>query len=236
MPRILYHDGDLIAVHKPSGQFVHATDLNRADTVPLLQEVRDAIGAWIYPIHRLDRATSGIVLFALSPEVAAAMSRRFSERLVQKRYLALVRGFCPDCVIDRPLKRKDSSKRQTPAAAQDAVTNIECSQQFEFPAPSRGFETTRCSLVSAVPATGRYHQIRRHLNGISHPVLGDTSHGDTRCNHHFRELIGLTRLLLAAVSLQFGHPVTGTAVCLECEPDDDFRNVVARLQPFGCSV
>ncbi|MEZ6063345.1 MAG: pseudouridine synthase [Planctomycetaceae bacterium] len=233
MLKILFHDRHLIAVHKPSGQFVHATNLDRTAGLPLLQEVRDEIGSLVFPFHRLDRAASGIVVFGLSPDTAAAMGRLFAARRVTKEYAALVRGFCTTCRIDRPLQRRRSRKAASPDNLQSAVTDVTCLRRYEIPEPSEQFATVRCSLIRAVPGTGRFHQLRRHLNGISHPIVGDTSHGDTRRNRIFRIRFGSSRLMLAATRLTFDHPVTGRNVCIECDPADDFQQVVSRLQPYA---
>ena len=173
---VLYQDNEFIAVDKPTGMFVHRTAIDWSVRDVLLQTLRDQIQQSVFLIHRLDRPTSGIVLVGLSSEAAAAASRLFRERQVSKTYLALVRGYSPDAGrIDRPLTSPEVVQREP----LEAVTEFQTEQRFEIPVQSDRFPTTRCSLVRATPRTGRFHQIRRHLNGIDHPVIGDTSHGDT---------------------------------------------------------
>ncbi|MEQ9409917.1 MAG: pseudouridine synthase [Fuerstiella sp.] len=233
---ILYNDEWLVAVAKPSGLFVHRSNEDRSATSFVLQQIRDQLGHFVYPVHRLDRATSGIVVLAKMPEAASGMGLLFTERRVSKTYQALVRGFCDDHGSIRiPLVSslgRGSPAGHPQAAPQDAETHYETRQRFELPLPSGRYPTTRCSLVEVRPVTGRYHQIRRHFNQISHPVLGDTSHGDSHQNRFYRNHLNLTRLMLAAVRLQFPHPVTGQTVLITCPPEVSFQAVIDRLQQF----
>lgn len=227
---IIYQDDDFLAVAKRSGQFVHATDLDRSAGTPLVQEVRNQIGRFVFPVHRIDRATSGIVLLALNSEFAAMLSQLFIQRMVQKQYVALVRGFCDSGIIDRPLSRKEI-KHDT-REPQPAVTEYSCLQKFTIPIQSDRFPTTRCSLVEARPRTGRFHQIRRHLSGINCPVIGDTSHGDSRQNRFFREQFSVSRLMLAATRIQFAHPITAQAIDIQCAADHSFQAAIDRLADY----
>ena len=231
MATVIYHDESLIAVAKPSGQFVHATDFDRTDGIPLLQEVRDQIDHYLYPVHRLDRGTSGLVLFALNSETARDLSEIFVNHQIQKRYVALVRGFCDSGTVERPLARRLADG--TKGDLQEAQTEYQCIEQFEIPIPSGKFSTTRCSLVSVYPKTGRFHQIRRHMNGINCPVIGDTTHGDSRQNQLFRSQFNVTRLMLAATEIKFCHPQTGTQLHLVNEPDESFANPVESLRQYA---
>jgi tRNA pseudouridine65 synthase len=153
---ILYQDDDVVAINKPSGVFVHPTDLDRnaLSCMPLL---RDQLGQWVYPVHRLDRGTSGVLLFALSSEVAHDMMVQFDGRDVQKEYLAVVRGFLPESgVIDHAYCPPDMSEPV------DAVTEFVCEATAELPFAVGRYQTARYSLMKAMPKTGRQHQIRRH--------------------------------------------------------------------------
>lgn len=224
---ILYCDDDFIAVIKPPGMFVHRTELDQRERAVVLQTVRDQLRHPVFLIHRLDRPTSGIVLLGLSSSAAAAASELFRDRKVTKEYVALVRGWSPErTTIDRPLTSPEVVRDEPLPAVTDLCTD----QRFEVRQPWNGFPTTRCSLLRATPRTGRFHQIRRHLNGISYPVIGDTSHGDSRCNQHFREHLGVTRLMLHASRLQFSHPWTGKTVHIHAPLPDDMQQVTSRLE------
>ena len=233
---ILFEDDDLIAVAKPSGLFVHRSDVDRSVDAALLQLVRDHSGSFVYPVHRLDRATSGVVVFAKSAAVAAAMGQLFSGRAVAKTYHALVRGHCPlngevnDPLI--PARGRGKPSDHPHAVAQEAVTQFTTLDRFEIPQPSGRYATTRCSLVEVRPLTGRFHQIRRHFNYISHPVIGDTSHGDGRQNQFFRQQFEVTRLMLAAVKLQFAHPVNRQETVITAAPEESFQAVIQRLSAY----
>jgi tRNA pseudouridine65 synthase len=193
---VLYHDAALLAVNKPSGLLTHRGWANDADNA--LVRARALAGRYVYPVHRLDRATSGVLLFALSSELAAVMGRQLEAGGFEKRYLALVRGIPPDQVeVDHPLA---SERGAEPKAAQTSVRRL---GSFE-----------RYALVEAAPKTGRPHQIRRHLKHLSHPILGDTRYGDGKHNRACRERFALHRLALHAASLALTHPVTAERLLL----------------------
>ena len=231
---VLYEDEQLIAVAKPSGMFVHRSVADRSATEFVVQTVRDQLNCFVYPIHRLDRPTSGVLLLAKSSEAAAIYATMFAERRVQKSYLALVRGFTEDSGrIDRALV-SDKARGRPPSdphwVPQEAETMYRTLETFEASFPSGRHATTRCSLVEVSPKTGRYHQIRRHLVGISHPVIGDSDHGDTKLNRVFQQHAGVTRLMLAAVRVEFVHPLTEAGIVIECPPDDSFSSVINLLR------
>lgn len=227
---ILYEDDLLIAVAKPSGMFVHRSLADRSATEFVVQHVRDQIGHFVYPVHRLDRPTSGVLLLAKNPEAAALYGYMFAERQIRKTYLALVRGHTEDSgTIDRPLisdKGRGKPATHPNAVPQEAETAYRTLERFEAPFPSGKHPTSRCSLVEAQPKTGRYHQIRRHLAGISHPIIGDAEHGDTKLNRQYQQYASVTRLMLAAVRVEFVHPVTGKMVVIECPLEESFAAVV----------
>ena len=231
---MLYEDDQLIAVAKPSGMFVHRSAADRSATEFVVQTVRDQLSCFVYPIHRLDRPTSGVLLLAKNSEAAGVYATMFAERRVQKTYLALVRGFAEDTGrIDRPLvsdKGRGRPVTDLHSLPQEAETLYRTVEKYEASFPSGRHATTRCSLVEAAPKTGRYHQIRRHMAGISHPVIGDADHGDTKLNRAFQEQAGVTRLMLAAVRIEFLHPVTGTGIVIECPPDDSFSKVINSMR------
>jgi tRNA pseudouridine65 synthase len=190
---LLYVDDHVVVANKPSGLLVHR-GWDDDDDVAMFR-VRDAIGARVHPLHRLDRGTSGALLFARSPEATAILQRSFDARTVEKRYVALVRGAPPsDGVIDHPVPKSEDGPRVP------AVTH------FRLLARS---SVDRCSLVEARPETGRLHQIRRHLRHISHPLVGDVTYGSGAINRHYRAEYDLHRLALHAERIAFPHPVTG---------------------------
>lgn len=185
---ILYRDADVVAVNKPSGLAVHrgwADDDEFAMTL-----VRDQLGQWVYPVHRLDRGASGVLLFGLSSEAARELCRCFEKHEVEKRYVALVRGAPPEALtIDHPLKPDNSG------VPQPAVTDVRRLAQYG-----------RYAWVEARPRTGRLHQIRRHLKHIACPLIGDVRYGKGEHNRLFRERYDLHRLALHAAELQLTCP------------------------------
>lgn len=237
---ILFEDDQLVAVAKPSGMFVHRSEADRSATEFVLQTVRDQLNCFLYPVHRLDRPTSGVLLFAKSSAVAALLAAMFAERKIQKTYLALVRGHTQDSgTIDRPLISDKGRRRpavDSHSVPQEAETQYRTIEKLETSFASGPHQTTRCSLVEASPATGRFHQIRRHLAGISHPVIGDADHGDTKLNRVFQQRVGVTRLMLASVRMVFAHPMTGEQIMIECLPDRSFSIVVQLLREQTITV
>ena len=232
--QILHQDDHLVAVYKPAGWLVHRSDIDRRETRIAMREVRDQLGRHVFPVHRLDKPTAGVLLFALDADTARLMTQRFSAGEVHKRYLAIVRGHVPDAqVIDYPLQEEldamtdrlaDSGK-----GAQAAVTEYCCVGRAELPIASAHHASSRFSLVQAFPKTGRKHQIRRHMKHIFHPIVGDTTHGDGRQNRLFREHLDCTRLLLVAHGMSFAHPQTLEAIHIAADPDPEFQRVVIAL-------
>lgn len=212
-PALLYRDEHLVVVDKPSGLLVHRGWGD--DEVVALSLVRDAIGAYVYPVHRLDRGTSGVLAFALNEEVAAALHGAFERGEVGKRYLALVRGVAPaEGVVDHPIPRREGGPR------------VEARTAFRLVGAS---PRERCSLVEARPATGRLHQVRRHLKHIGHPLIGDANYGKGALNRHYRDAFGLGRLALHAASLSFAHPVTAAPLYIEAPLPPDLAGPLAAL-------
>jgi len=219
---ILKLDDDVCAVNKPSGIMVHASRIS-TDTVFLTDLLRERLERKVWPVHRLDRATSGVLLFALSAEAAAALGRQFEAASVAKRYVAITRGWLDDeAEIDRPLIVARGRERE-------ARTRYRCLARAELPVPVPPHSSARYSLAEVHPLTGRTHQIRRHFNGIAHPVVGDVRHGDRRHNRLFRARFGCHRLLLHASELQFAHPNDGASVTLRAPLPEDFAQVVQSL-------
>lgn len=211
---ILYRDEAIVVVDKPTGMPVHRGAGHHGDVVMTL--VRDAIGQWVYPVHRLDAPTSGVMAFALSSEHAAALQGAFEARLVQKRYLALVLGEVPDAgVLDSPMRRNKTKK---------GGPEVESITEYErlFVTPWSGPEGA-LSLVSVTPKTGRQHQIRRHFRRFHHALAGDVSYGRGPKNQLLRDELGLHRLALHAVAITLPHPVTDEAMTFTADIPEDLR-------------
>ena len=214
---VLHQEDSFVAVSKPSGLLVHR-DEHHPDAPAALQLVRDQLEQHLYPFHRLDRATSGILLFGLSRRSAASLQRCLAAADAHKDYLALMRhpGSGPDLgdrwTSERPLT-DDKGKQK------ECRTDFEVVESFD-----------RCALVRCRIYTGRYHQIRRHANHCGRHVLGDTTHGKGRINAFFRERFGLQRLFLHLGRVEMQHPVTGARFVIEDPMPTELAQVLARLR------
>lgn len=207
---ILYHDEHLVAVSKPPGLLVHKTNV-AGDRATVMNLLRNQLDTWVYPIHRLDRNTTGVLLFGLNRYMASALGELFQERTVEKNYVAVARGWTAEAgVVDEPLENPSTEK------AQDAETAYRRLATVELDHAVRPFATARYSLVAVTPATGRWHQIRRHLARTSHPVIGDSVHGDTHHNRLVRDTLGFRGLLLHAARLRLPHPALGEELTIDC--------------------
>jgi tRNA pseudouridine65 synthase len=211
---LLFVDAHVVVADKPSGLLVHR-GWDDDDDVALFR-VRDAVGQRVHPLHRLDRGTSGALVFARNPEAAAVLARAFAEGRVDKRYLALVRGVAPESgVIDHAIPKAQGGPRVP------AVT------RYRLVAHS---PIDRCSLVEATPQTGRLHQVRRHLRHIDHPIVGDVNYGSGEINRHYRARYGLCRLALHAAFVGFDHPVTGRRIDVRAPLPEDLATALLRLE------
>jgi tRNA pseudouridine65 synthase len=216
---IIYQDEFIVAVDKPAGMLVHRSFLDKHETVFVMQTLRDQIGQHVFPVHRLDRPTSGVLLFALSADIARLLGQQIEQQLWRKHYLAVVRGFMPSGgALDYPLKEQldkvaDKFSRDD-KAPQQAITRYQPLQQVELPIPVSKYPAARYSLVALQPLTGRKHQLRRHLAHLRYPIAGDTSHGDGKHNALFKQHLNCRRLLLIAKQLQLPHPVSGELLTL----------------------
>lgn len=232
---ILYRDEWLVAIDKPSGLLVHRTALDAHEERFAVQMLRDQLGCHVHPVHRLDKGTSGVLLFALDREVAARVSSAFEQQSVTKEYLAIVRGYPPaDGVIDHPLSRRFDPAERRPATAADApaqhaVTRFRRLATVELPHQVDRYPTSRYALLELQPETGRRHQIRRHLKHLSHPIIGDATFGKGRHNRLFTTLFGSARLLLACTRMTLAHPVSGHSLSLRAPLAADFLHVVDAL-------
>ncbi|OFZ18965.1 MAG: hypothetical protein A2X94_13530 [Bdellovibrionales bacterium GWB1_55_8] len=228
--RILHKDEWLVAIEKPAGFQVHppenpAHSLSRNKNCLFL--LRKQLEEKLYPVHRLDSATSGVLLFALTPEIARNLQSAFQAQEIQKRYYAVVRGFTPDeGTIDHPLSDLDAREDdETALPAKPSLTQYETLFRTEKEVAVGRYATSRYSLVRVEPKTGRQHQIRRHFAHISHPLIGDTVYGDGKHNRHFRTVLETRALLLKAYSLRLTHPVTSESLFLRCRWGDTWQRV-----------
>ena len=232
---ILYQDKYMVAINKPSGLLVHRSPIDKHETRFALQEVRDQIGQYVYPVHRLDKPTSGVLIFALNKEVAQILSEDFRENRVKKEYIAVVRGYVAlEGLIDYPLKQMLDSKAEKEKGIskeeKEAQTLYERLATIELPYAVSRYPVARYSLVKLKPQTGRKHQLRRHMKHIHHHMIGDTKHGRGEHNTLFRKEFDCHRLLLHARNMQLIHPVTLKSVMITAGYDVTFNKI---LHSFG---
>lgn len=234
---IIYQDKFIVAIHKPAGLLVHKSPIDKHEIYYAMKILRNQIGQWVYPVHRLDKPTSGILLFALHSDIASQLSEEFEKRLVKKTYQAIVRGYTPESgTIEHALKEIAVFKQLQKAIAQkepqEATTTFRNINTFELPISDGRFPSSRYSLVELKPETGRKHQLRRHMKHISHPIIGDVKYGKGSHNRLFQEQFNSNRLLLAATKLVVTHPVLNQALVLECPPESSFSNTLAQLNSY----
>lgn len=228
---ILYRDDKLIAIDKPPGLLVHRSDIDRHETRFAVQLLRDQVGRRVQPAHRLDKGTSGVLLFAFDAETARDIGRQFESNAVHKRYLAVVRGWPAESgVIDAPLLRRhdDYGREVSQAEPQPAVTHFRRLATIELPYEVEGYPTSRYALVELQPLTGRRHQLRRHLANIAHPIIGDATYGRGRHNRFFQRQFDCRRLLLMCTELKFRHP-DGSELCIRAVPTGAFAYLLERF-------
>lgn len=238
---ILYQDNDMIAINKPSGWLVHRSWLDKAETVFVMQTLRDQIGQHVFPVHRLDRPTSGVLLFALSSDTARLLSNQFATKQIEKCYYAIVRGYLNhQAVIDYPLTQEldkiaDKFANQN-KPAQEAVTDYCGISGIEVPIKVGKFDTARYSMVKLKPKTGRKHQLRRHMKHIFHPIIGDSKYGDLHQNRAFTEYFGIKRLMLHATQLNITHPITHKSLVINANLPNDWQQIVKHFTIFDDEV
>ncbi len=230
---ILYADNYLAAVNKPPGLLVHRTGLDAGETRFALQMLRDQLGRPVWPVHRLDKGTSGVLLFALDAGTAATLGRTFeSGDGVHKTYHAIVRGWPADeSLIDHPLRRLPDDMRSEREEVQAAATRFRSLERYELQLPQGDFATTRCALVELQPLTGRRHQLRRHMKHIAHPIVGDATHGKGQLNRAVASLLGLQRLWLHASRLDLTHPASGRPLRLHAPAGPEWETWASPENP-----
>ena len=218
---VLWENSRYVAIQKPSGIFTHK---NKAfpQEKSLMQVLRDQIGKYVYPIHRLDRGTSGVILFGLDKEATSLMMGKFARREIQKTYMAVVRGkLTKPFSIDSPLLNKDTD------VTQEATTQ---GKPLKFYKSLHDDSLRELTLVKVHPQTGRKHQIRRHLRRLNHPILGDTTYGDSKFNIAFASHLGVRRLWLCASGLEFTEPFTDQRIQIMSQLDKDFRSFIGQAE------
>ncbi len=220
---IIYQDDYLIAINKPNGLLVHRTQIAAHEDTFAVQLLRDQIGKRVHPVHRLDRKTSGVLLFAFESAVTKNLQSQFIEGTVDKKYEAIVRGYFPESsIVDYPLTN-DRGKTQA------AITHFKLVRKTELPIPFGKHPSSRYSLIEARPETGRMHQIRKHLNHLRHPIIGDRPHGCNKQNKLFKERWKMTSMLLHAVNLSIKHPLTNAPLQLIAPRPKVFTQMVETL-------
>lgn len=229
MLEIVYRDENLIAINKPHGLLVHRSSIAKDVTEFALQKLKQQIGQHVSPVHRLDRKTSGILLFALDKDTEIAMHKKFMDNEVTKKYLAILRGYAPaEMVIDYPLMKENG-------AMQDAITSFKTLNYAEIPYALGKHETSRYSLVEAAPTTGRMHQLRKHFAHIFYPIIGDRKHGCNKQNRFFKEQWQMTTMMLHASEIGFDHPLSGQRIEIKAGVSEEFARVMELMGWNSCS-
>ena len=223
---ILYQSTELVAINKPHGLLVHRSPIASDATEFAVQLLRDQLGQRVYPVHRLDRKTGGVLLFALTESMNSVMQQQFMDGHIHKTYIAIVRGYAPDTqTIDYPLRNDETG------VSQDAVTHIKTLHRTEIPLPHGKHTTSRYSLLELTPTTGRMHQLRKHMAHILHPIIGDRPHGCNKQNKLFKEHFGMNTMLLHAQQLTFTHPISAEQISITAPIQAEFTRMLGEL--FG---
>ena len=216
---IVFEDDYIICVNKPNNTLVHHAFLSRnvSDENSLLQLIDKYLQIKVYPIHRLDRKTSGLILMAKQKEFVSKFQELFTSKEIKKTYYGVVRGFSPDIkTIDSPVKGRDANVHK------EALTHLRTLENITLNIPVKPYECSRYSLVELLPKTGRMHQLRVHSHKISHPLIGDTKYGDKNHDVMFDKNFGWKNIFLHAGSLKFTHPFTSEKMILKGDFPEDW--------------
>ncbi len=220
---IIYQDNDMVVINKPHNLLVHRTKIASEENEFALQILRDQLQCWVSPCHRIDRKTSGLLVFALNEKTDKLVKKQFENKLVNKKYIALVRGFLPDeGFTDRPLAKENGD-------LQTAVTRYKCLAQIELAIEVSRYPTSRYSLAEINPETGRMHQIRRHFAQLRHYLIGDKTYGECKHNKMFEDRFGLNTMLLHAAELTFVHPTSNETLHLKAGMQKDFLDILHKI-------
>ena len=220
---ILFQDDHLIAVNKPAGLLVHRSSIAKDATEFALQKTRDFVGKEVHPIHRLDRKTSGVLLFTFDKNTLHSMQNLFNEGKVRKEYHAIVRGFTDDS------GKIDYALVNDKGLTQSARTIYTTHKKWEITKSFGRYKTSRYAYVHVFPETGRMHQIRKHFAHIFHPIIGDRPHGCNKQNRFFKREFNLMEMLLHAKSYSFEHPVTSDKIIIQAPIRNEFKRIVSLL-------
>ncbi len=225
----------MVVINKPSGLLVHRSNIDKHETRFALQMLRDQLGQHVYPVHRLDKPTSGLILFGLNPEAAARLQKQMEENTASKEYLLVCRGYCPESgIIDHPLKpiedfKNKRSALKAPKPAQTATTEFQRLNTIELPVAVDKYPTSRYSLVKAKILTGRKHQIRRHFKHISHPIIGCPKYGKSTHNRYFSTELEADRLLLHSYRMTLNTPSTNETIEITAPLTDAFQAIMEKF-------
>lgn len=234
---VLYQDAHIVAIDKPPGLLVHRSPLDKRETQFAVQTLRDQIGRHVFPAHRLDRPTSGVLLFSFDGKIAASLGEQMMSKQVHKEYHAIVRGYVQGTgAIDYALKYRfdkiaDKHRRQQPLP-QQATTLYSAVNCYELPYPVGKYQTARYSLVKLNPTTGRKHQLRRHMVHIRHPIIGDTTHGDGKQNKFMQHTFNFKNLALTCTQMGFYHPVNGKWMTVSANMHDNMVNTLKAWREY----
>jgi len=223
---IIFEDEYILCVNKPNNVLVHHAHLSRnvADEDSLLQLIEAQKALKVYPIHRLDRKTSGIILLAKHKEYVADFQSLFTNNTIQKTYYGVVRGFSPESkIIDSPVKGRDAKVHK------DALTKLKTLAKVTLNIPVKPYDSSRYSLVKLLPKTGRMHQLRVHMNKISHPLIGDAKYGDKNHDLMYENQFGFNNLFLHAGQLEFTHPFTNKKKVLKATFSKDWLSLFEKF-------
>ncbi|WP_075603752.1 pseudouridine synthase [Saccharicrinis aurantiacus] len=224
MLQIIYQDEHLVVINKPHGLLVHRSPIAADAEEFAVQMLRDQIQQKVFPVHRIDRKTSGILVFGLNGEIARLIQEQLEDHATKKTYLAIVRGYFPDSLeLDYPLTN-DTGK------VQEALTHFKCLKHTEVDVPFGKHATSRYSLIEAYPKTGRMHQIRKHLKHLRHPIIGDRPHGCNKQNRLFKAQWNMTTMMLHAQKLNLSHPITNEPLHLEAPLFSTFKEMIDTLK------
>lgn len=210
----------MVAINKPHGLLVHPSSLARDASQFALHLLRDQLGQKVYPVHRLDRKTGGVLMFSLDKALLPEWQQSFRNGWVKKKYLAIVRGYIEQSgSIDYPIKKENGK-------LQEAVTNYKCLHRAELHFPFGIHQTSRYSLVEIQPLTGRMHQIRKHFSHIRHPIIGDRPHGCNKQNRLFKEKWNMETMMLHALEASLLHPVHNHRITIRAKLQAEFLRMM----------
>ncbi|MCA0892036.1 pseudouridine synthase [Microbulbifer agarilyticus] len=235
-PELIFEDDHLIAAYKPEGWLVHRSDIDKHENRILLQYLRDLVGQHLYPVHRLDKPTSGVIVFGKSSESASKLQAQLDRETSLKQYLAICRGFCPEQgLIDHPLAPVADFKHQRKRPKKDlprqeAITRFRRLATVELPFAVDRYPSSRYSLVEIELVTGRRHQIRRHFKHLSHPLIGCPKYGKSIHNRFFADQFQCARLLLHAYRLRIQHPDSSKVLDFLVPPKGCFMSLIEEFQ------